>query len=88
ACGIPATAKGVSVNLTAIPGASGGVMTLYPGDAATPNTYTISFNASNNRADNAVMGLASNGDGTLAVVVVINGGGTMNMVLDVNGYFE
>jgi len=87
-CGIPATAKGVSVNLTAIPGASGGVMTLYPGDAATPNTYTISFNASNNRADNAQMGLASNGDGTLAVVVVINGGGTMNMVLDINGYFE
>ena len=87
-CGIPATAKAVSVNLTAIPGNSGGTMVLFPGDAAVPNTLTISFNASNNRANNSIMGLASNGDGTLGVRVTITGGGTMNMVLDVNGYFE
>ena len=87
-CGVPVTAKAVSVNLTAIPGASGGSLTLFPGDAAVPGTLTISFGPSNNRADNALMGLATNGDGTLAVRPTITGGGTMNMVLDVNGYFE
>ena len=87
-CGVPATAKAVSVNVTAIPGTSGGTMTLFPGDIGVPGTLTVPFKASNNRANNAVMGLASNGDGTLAVYVEITGGGTMNMVLDVNGYFE
>ena len=87
-CGVPLTAKAVSVNLTAVAGASGGSLTLFPGDGSVPNTLTISFNASNNRADNAVMGLASNGDGTLAVKVVLTGGGTVDVVLDVNGYFE
>ncbi|HVG08457.1 MAG TPA: InlB B-repeat-containing protein, partial [Thermoanaerobaculia bacterium] len=87
-CGIPVTAKAVSVNLTAIPGTKSGSMVLFPGDAAVPNTVTTSFNASNNRANNSVMGLATNGDGTLAVRVTITGGGTINMVLDVNGYFE
>jgi endoglucanase len=87
-CGIPATAKAVSVNLTAIPGTSGGVMTLFPGDAAAPGTLTLSFTASTNRANNSVMGLASNGDGTLAVLAEITGGGTMNVAIDVNGYFE
>jgi len=87
-CGVPATAKAVSVNLTAVAGTSGGTLTLYPGDAALPNTLTTSFNASTNRANNSLMGLASNGDGTLAVKVVLTSGGTMNVVLDVNGYFE
>ncbi len=87
-CGVPATAKAVSLNLTAIMAPRQGSITLYPGDTTPPNTWTISFPALLNRANNAVMPLAWNGNGTLAARAVFSGGGTMDMVLDVNGYFE
>jgi hypothetical protein len=87
-CGVPATAKAVSLNVTAIGAPGDGFITLYPGDIALPGTWTIGFLASLNRANNAVIPLAWNGNGTLAAVAVITGGGTMDMILDVNGYFE
>jgi hypothetical protein len=87
-CGVPVTAKAVSLNVTAIGAPGDGVITLYPGDITLPGTWTISFPPSLNRANNSVMPLAWNGNGTLAAVAVITGGGTMDMALDVNGYFE
>jgi hypothetical protein len=41
-----------------------------------------------NRANNAVMPLAWNGNGTMAARAVSSGGGTMDFIVDVNGYFE
>lgn len=87
-CGVPATATAVSLNLTAIMAPGQGFITLYPGDIALPGTWTSSFPSLLNRANNAVIPLAWNGDGTLAALAVISGGGSMHIALDVTGYFE
>jgi hypothetical protein len=89
-CGVPTTAKALSLNVTAISAPGDGSITLYPGDSdiAFSGTLTVSFQASLNRANNALIPLAWNGNGTLAALVVISGGGSMDMTLDVNGYYE
>jgi hypothetical protein len=84
-CGIPATAKAVTVNLTVVASAPG-YLTLYPGDAATPGTSSINFSIGQVRASNAVLALAGDGTGTLTV---LNGSsGSNHFILDVNGYLQ
>jgi len=88
ACGIPSTARAVSVNLTVIAPTGAGFLTLFAGDQPLPATSTINFRAGQVRANNAVVPLAAGGDGTLGVFASVAGNGTVHVVLDVNGYFE
>jgi hypothetical protein len=84
-CGIPTGAKAISLNLTVVPTASG-FMTLYPGNETAPGTSTINFVAGRTRANNAIVTLATDGSGTIAI---LNGsGGSNDAILDVNGYFQ
>ena len=85
ACGIPASATAVSVNLTATGAATLGHLTLYRGDIDTvPQVSNINFVPGMNRANNAVVPLAVDGS-----IKVKNGSvGTVDFVLDVNGYFQ
>jgi hypothetical protein len=87
-CGVPVTARAVSVNLTAVSGTAGGEVVVYPGDLQTPGTNSVSFAAGQTRANNAILGLARNGAGTLAARASVSGSGTVHLILDVNGYFE
>jgi hypothetical protein len=87
-CGVPFTAKVVTVNVTALMPPNTGRITLYPDDGTVPATSTINFRPSLNLANNAMMPLASNGDGTLVALAVIVGGGNVEMILDVTGYFQ
>ncbi|MDL1949072.1 hypothetical protein FBQ97_04565 [Acidobacteria bacterium ACD] len=85
-CGVPATAKAVSVNATAVSPAAAGFLTLYPGNGSVPGTSTLNFQAGQTRANNAVVLLASDGSGTVGV---LNGSpGATHVLVDVNGYFE
>jgi hypothetical protein len=87
-CGVPATAKSLSVNLTVTQPAALGFLSLLPGDdkLLAPGTSAINFAAGQTRANNAVPLLAYDGSGSLKV---INGGsGSVHFILDVNGYFE
>jgi hypothetical protein len=83
-CGIPTTAKAVSVNLTAVGAAVAGNLVAYPGDAVAPLASLLNFQASLARGNNAIVKLAP--DGT--VKVLNRAAGTVHFVLDVNGYFE
>jgi hypothetical protein len=85
ACGIPASATAVSVNLTATGAAALGHLTLYRGDVDTvPLVSSINFVPGVNRANNAVVPLAADGS-----IKVKNGSvGAVDFVLDVNGYFQ
>jgi N-acetylneuraminic acid mutarotase len=87
ACGIPAEAVAVSVNLTAAGGAAPGFLTLFPGDGAGPPlARTVTFSAGEIRGSSAVAALASDGTGTLSVK---NGSAApVDVILDVNGYFR
>ena len=59
---------------------------VYPGDLAAPLASTVNFAAGQIRGNNAVVGLATNGAGTLAVK---NRAATaVHLVIDVNGYFK
>jgi hypothetical protein len=88
ACGVPASARAISVNVTVTEGTAAGHLTLYPGDIGIPATSTLNFSAGQTRANNAVLPLSLTGDGTLALTSFVLGGGSVHAVLDVSGWFE
>jgi hypothetical protein len=84
ACGIPATARVLSMNVIAVSPTADGVLTAFPGDRSLPGTSTLSYRAGQTRANNSIMGLGF--DGTLGVQN--NSPGSVDLVLDVTGFFE
>jgi hypothetical protein len=86
-CGIPAGVSAVSANLTATGAAADGGFVVYPGDlVVTPNVETVRFRAGQTRANNVLLGLASDGSGSF---LMQNGSASAaHAILDVNGYFE
>jgi hypothetical protein len=89
ACGIPAAAKALAVNVTVVPVSGSGFVRVFPGDAAPPPTSTVNFPASIVRANNGVFGLSRGGDGSLGVLENGGGGtGQAHVIIDVNGYFQ
>jgi hypothetical protein len=86
-CGIPATAKALSVNVTVVAPPGAGHLRFFPGNATPPGTSSINFGAGQTRANNAVLMLASSGSGTLAVLNN-TAAGTVHLIVDVNGYFQ
>lgn len=86
ACGVPEDARSVSVNLTVTEPLAPGYLTLHPGGTAPPLASSVNFLAGQTRANNAVVALAPDGSGTLAVV---NGSaGAAHVLVDVNGFFR
>jgi len=86
ACGVPAGAKAISVNLTVVQPTNPGFLTLYPSDGLPPPTSSVNFSPNQVRANNAVLLLATNG--TSQVTVLNGSAGTTHFILDVNGYFQ
>jgi Beta-propeller repeat len=87
-CGIPATAKAISANLTVVRPQQPGFLTLLPGDAALEllTTSNLNFHAGDVRANNAIVLLSYSGTGTIYVFAAL--AGTTDALLDVNGYFQ
>jgi hypothetical protein len=88
ACGVPFTARAVAVNLTVLGATGTGHLTAWPADAPLPGTSTLNFAAGQTRANNAVLALASDGSGTLAVRALVPGAGQVHLIVDVSGYFQ
>jgi hypothetical protein len=88
ACGVPATAKSVVINVTVTLSNMAGSLTLFPGGDGLPPTSTINFAAGQTRANNAVMPLSFDGRGNLTVAVGMPPGGQVHVILDVFGYFQ
>jgi hypothetical protein len=83
-CGIPITARSVSVNVTVLSRDTDGHLTLFPSDVAQPLASTINFPPSRIRANNAVIALSADGE-----VTVANGASSpLDFIIDVNGFFE
>ncbi len=81
-CGIPATAKAVSLNVTVTQPAAPGFVILYPGGSPAPSVSAINFRAGQTRANNAIVPLGAGG--TLAVQSIA----PTHFIIDANGYFE
>ena len=84
ACGVPADAVALALNVTVAAPATSGSLTLFPGRGAAPGTTSISFAAGRTRANNAVVGV---GDGVLSVTGR-HTSGSVHVVVDVSGYFR
>jgi hypothetical protein len=85
-CGIPSTAKALSINLTATQSTAQGNLLLFPAGQAAPTVSTINYVAGQTRANNAVIPL--NASGAMAAFVSQPTGTTVHLIIDVNGYFE
>ncbi|HEX5757880.1 MAG TPA: PQQ-dependent sugar dehydrogenase [Thermoanaerobaculia bacterium] len=85
-CGVPAAAKAVALNLTAVGPTGAGHLTAHPAGSLPPATSTLNFAAGQTRANNAVLALGTNGQ--IAVLPVVPGGGAVHFVADVVGWFE
>lgn len=87
-CGVPATARAVSLNVTVVGPTASGIVTLYPGDLPIPGTSTVSFAVDLTRGNNALLSLATNGSGMIGALASLSGSGEVDLLLDINGYFE
>lgn len=89
-CGVPAGARAVAANVTVFDPSGSGNLSVYPGNYPQPATSTINFLPDVNRANNAILPLATDGTGTLKATALVNGGGpfgNVGLVIDVVGYF-
>lgn len=84
-CGVPSTAKAVSLNLTAVQSNTGGWMTLWPSNLSRPNVAMISFQASDPAlANGVIVGVSTNPQD----LSVYNNQGTVHVIIDITGYFQ
>ena len=87
-CGIPATAKALSINAAVVVAGAPGNVAFYPGDVSAPNVSNLNFGPGQTRANNAVVKLAGSGSGTFAVRQFTSPAANVNVIVDVNGYFQ
>jgi hypothetical protein len=85
ACGVPATATALSVNITVTGATAPGNLRLYPAGEPLPLASAINYVPALTRANNAIVPLGP--DAQLAVRCG-QASGTVHFILDVNGYFD
>ena len=85
ACGVPASAKGLSVNVTVTQSTTAGSVTLFQGSTQLPGVQTLDYSAGQTRANNAILDLGAGGNVT---VHCAQPSGTVQLIIDVNGYFQ
>ena len=86
-CGIPANARALAVNVTAMPASGPGTLEVVPGNYPSLGTATVSFKAGVIIANNAVLGLSTDGTGKLAILATVQGNEFVHAAIDVAGYF-
>jgi len=85
-CGVPSTAKAVSLNLTVANVSAGGFITLWPSGTTQPGVASIGFTGTESALSNgAVVGLSTN---TQDLSVFAGTPGSLHIIIDVTGYFQ
>jgi len=84
-CGIPATARSLSANVTVTQGTAGGDLRISAAGGALQLTSSINYRAGATRANNATIPLGASGGFS---VHSDQGSGTVQVIIDVNGYFQ
>ncbi len=83
-CGIPASARAISVNVTVTGPTAAGNVRLFAAGAPVPLVSSLNYSAGQTRGNNGVVGLSATG----LAIRAVQGAGTTHVILDVNGYFE
>src|SRR5262249_14775038 len=84
-CGIPLTAKAISINLAVTQPTVTGNLRLFPTGQAVPTVSSINYATGQTRSNNALVPLSALGEMS---AFVGQASGTVHLVIDVNGYFE
>jgi uncharacterized repeat protein (TIGR01451 family) len=84
-CGVPSSAKSVSINVTVTDPTVAGDLRIYPAGSTLPLASAINYGQGQTRANNMVVPI---GTGGAIEVFAEQASGTVNFILDVNGYFE
>jgi hypothetical protein len=87
ACGVPADAKSVAVNLTVVNPGADGSLNVFPGDEVAPLASTVSFRGGRTRANNAVLPVSQDGNAALNVKTTLSAGAA-DFLIDVVGYYK
>ncbi|MEA2562535.1 MAG: hypothetical protein QOH06_4039 [Acidobacteriota bacterium] len=80
-CGIPADARALAVNITAIDGSTAGYLRVFPSGAPLPTTSNVSFAALQRRASASIVALGVAGE------IEAWSSSAAHLVVDVTGYF-
>jgi PKD repeat protein len=87
ACGIPANARALAVNVTVMSPTGLGTLVLFPGNYPSPGTSSINFGAGSFLTNNTIVTLSTDGTGKYAILATVPGNGTTHAAIDVFGYF-
>jgi hypothetical protein len=88
-CGVPSTAKAVSLNLTIVGPSADGFFSLWPYGGPFPTVATINFAAGEPAiANGAIVPLATGTPDLYGGYGTANGQGTTQAIMDVTGYFQ
>ena len=84
ACGVPGSARAVSLNVTVTGPTSAGNVRVFPAGSAVPDVSMLNYSAGQTRANNLDVGLGTNGD------ILVDGlaNGSVQAIFDVVGWFE
>jgi hypothetical protein len=85
ACGIPANAKALTLNVTVVAPAAAGDFRLFPGNSTPSLATVLHFGAGQTRAGATIMKLATDGSGRLGIQS--DASVPVDVILDVSGYF-
>jgi hypothetical protein len=84
-CGVPASARAVSANVTVTGATSPGNLRVFAGGFPPPSASSANYLPGQTRANNLVLGLGL--DGRLGLLAS-QASGSVHVILDFNGYFE
>lgn len=84
-CGIPVSAKAVSLNVTVTGQTDAGNLVLLPAGTPVGATSTLSYGPTKTRANNTIVGLDAAGR---LLAIAQQATGTVDLIIDVNGWFE
>ncbi len=85
-CGVPTTAKAVTINLAITGMTAGGYITLWPSGQTQPVVSSINFSGTEPAlANGAIVGLSTNAQDLSAYV---GSNSAVHIIIDVTGYFQ
>jgi hypothetical protein len=84
-CGVPTNSVAIAVDVAVVAPPASGFAQVFPGNGAPPVTSVLNFRAGKTRANNAIVGMATDGAGTMALLN--NSTGAADYAVDVSGYF-
>lgn len=88
-CGIPSTAKAISVNATIASPGGAGFLTLYPSGVTRPYVSVLDWAVTDNAlANGALLPLGTGSTNEISAYEEENGTGTVQVILDVTGYLQ